>query len=308
MNLHEDETHTSGAIVASAKIFSRQPWWNAHTAARILVAAYALSGCANNSPQLSARDDMIRSGVLATVNGVPILQAQRNGVLRSSGLPDTPATRQQLEAGLIVRELIRQAAETEGLGDTRAVSDAEQTARVDAENRLYVERHLRPRPVSDELVRARYDALVSELGSLQYKARIIAVKDDASARELLILLRQGQPFEQLARTRSLASNGAEGGALPWATFKVPPVDGHTNGMPLPLAKVISLLDVGEISQVPVLLDNFRVIVRLDARRPTVIQPYDSVQAALRQSLETKSRQEAFAQMVDDLFRRAIIVR
>lgn len=274
-----------------------------HAAIYTVIAACGYLSCIDDAVSQVAGLELQRAHVRATVNGVPITQSQVDEGLRTSGLLDTPAARQEIEAGLIVRELIRQAAEAEGLGTAPEVSAAEARARVDTENRLYVERHLQRAPVTEAQVRARYEKLVSELGPQRYKARFIAVKDEATAREMLRSLRRGTSFEDLAVARSVAV-----GTLPWISFKTPPVAGRTNGLPFSLANAIYGLSIGEVAASPVQVDSDHLIVKLDDRRPTVIVPYDQVQAALRQSLEAASSNEAFTRLADGLRQKAAIAQ
>ncbi|MGE8508945.1 foldase protein PrsA [Paraburkholderia terricola] len=245
--------------------------------------------------------------VIATVNRVPIQRAQLDEAVRSSGQPDTPAQRQTLTEGLIARELIRQAAEKEKLGNTEQVAQAVRKARVDTENRLYIAQHMRPEAISEAQVRARYDAIVAELGTEEYKARVITVRDDLTAKAVLAKLDRGVPFETLAAENSVAPSRTDGGALPWFSFRTPVSEGHTQGLALPLALAVSMLDVGQISRSPVAVGNQRVIVKLDAKRPVVTPSYEQARASLRQTMESQASERAFTQLVGTLAAKAVIV-
>ncbi|MEX3817167.1 peptidyl-prolyl cis-trans isomerase [Paraburkholderia sp. BR14262] len=249
---------------------------------------------------------MPADSVVARVNGVAIGQGALDRAVRESGQADTPALRATMRQGLIARELIRQAAEHDGLASTPAVQELVERTRVDAENRLYIERHAQGAKVGDAQVRARYDAIVSSLGKQEYKARVITVRGDAAAQDVLARLRSGQRFETLATQLSIAPSRSSGGELPWVSFAEPPVEGHTQGLPLPLARAISTLSPGETQQTPVVVGDQRVIVRLDERRATAIPGYDAVKDQIRRQMENEARDDAFSRMVGALADKATL--
>ena len=54
---------------------------------------------------------------------------------------------------------------------------------------LYLKDSMRPDPITDAQVKARYDEIVVSLGKDEYKQRIIAVADDATAASVLSQLK-----------------------------------------------------------------------------------------------------------------------
>ncbi|WP_227792028.1 peptidylprolyl isomerase [Burkholderia sp. BE17] len=242
--------------------------------------------------------------VVATVNGVPLHRTAIDEVLKTAGQQDTPAARQQILNGLVARELIRQAAERDRLGNTEAVRQAMQKAKVDTENRLYAAQHLQPRPVTDAQVRERYDAIVKEAGSDEYQVSVMTLADEPAARFALMRVRWGEPFSTVAAQTGVAAQGD--GTPRWVSFRTPAVEGHTQGLPLPLAQALSTLKVGEVTPEPIAAAGRYVIARLDARRPTAIPSYDAVRESLRTSLEAQQRDDAVMALVDRLAARAVI--
>lgn len=71
---------------------------------------------------------------------------------------------------------MQQAAEKANYGDKPEVKAAVQQAKVTAEVQLYLRDNVKPEPVTDEQVKARYDALVATLGKSEYKPRVIVVQ------------------------------------------------------------------------------------------------------------------------------------
>jgi len=242
--------------------------------------------------------------VVATVNGVPLHRTAVDEALRATRQPDTPAARQQILNGLVARELIRQAAERDRLGDTEVVRQAIRKAKVDTENRLYAAQHLQLQPVTDAQVRERYEAIAREAGTDEYQVSVMTLADEPAARFALMRVRAGEPFAKVAAQTGVAAQGD--GTPRWVSFRTPAVEGHTQGLPLPLAQVLPTLKAGEVTPEPIAAAGHYVIARLDARRPTVIPPYDAVRESLRTSLEAQQRDDAFKTLVDRLAANAVI--
>ncbi|OMZ50807.1 hypothetical protein AQ862_19710 [Burkholderia pseudomallei] len=223
-------------------------------------------------------------------------------------MPDTDATRAQIENDMISGEVVRQAAEKANYGDRKEVAAIVQMAKAKAESELYLRDNVKVAPVSDSEVKARYDAMVAGAGRLEYKPQIISVNDDATAGKVLAALKQGHSFDDLARQYSVASNRAAGGAMGWVTFKTPVQEGQTQGVPLPMAKAMANLKAGEYTQTAVALGDARVIIKMNDVRPTRILSYDEIKSALRQQLEAAERQKATDTLVQQLLNEATVHR
>ena len=251
------------------------------------------SACAQNLPP----------DTVAIVNGVSIPQSALIDAVRASGQPDTPQLRAQIKERLIARELVYQSAEKAGYGRRSDVI----RAKVDAEVNAYLADHASaPQPVTDAQVRAQYEASIASAGTEEYKISLIAVPDAAAAQQVMSALQAGQPFAILARRYSTMSSAAQGGALPWTSFPVPVREGHTNGWPLAIAQTVAQLPSGAVAPQPVLVGNNLVIVKLDARRPMTVPPYEEMQATIRAQLESAARQPVL-QLEQILRRNATIV-
>nr|WP_262419891.1 peptidyl-prolyl cis-trans isomerase [Paraburkholderia sp. 31.1] len=250
------------------------------------------------------------AGTVAIVNGVAIPQAQLDEAVRvavqTSGQPDTPQLRQALKAQLITRELFRQGAE-KGRYDTKPeVLQAMSAAKINAETQLYLRDNIHPEPVTDAQVKARYDAIVASLGKEEYKPRLIAVADDATAKTVLAALKSGTAFDALARQYSVAPSKAAGGELPWVSFKTPLTEGNTQGLPLPVAQAITQLPAGGVTPAAIPAGNARVIVKLEAKRPTQVPAFDQAKETIRQQLQALALEKAAAQFTGSLMKNATI--
>ncbi|CAJ0809150.1 putative parvulin-type peptidyl-prolyl cis-trans isomerase [Ralstonia psammae] len=246
------------------------------------------------------------AAAVVQINGVPLARSTLEQAVAASGQPDTPALRAAVQERLVTRELLRQAAVAAKLGDAPEVQRAVEQVRVDTQIRLYLERELHPAPVNDAQVRERYDASVAELGPVEYKPSLIGVVDEAHAREVMAMLKTGVPFDVVARQKSLAPSRGVGGELPWVSFRTPLREGHTMGLVLPLAQLLTTMKVGEVAQLPV-RDGIAV-VRLDAKRPTYVVPFDVAQGLARQELQTQERNAALASLVRRLRDQAVLTQ
>ncbi|WP_175891657.1 peptidylprolyl isomerase [Burkholderia cepacia] len=243
---------------------------------------------------------------VATVNGTPITSAEIDGVLRASKQPDSPQIRQAIKNQLIARVLIQQAAEKANYGTRPEVQAAMQAAKANAVTQLFLHDNVKPVPVTEADVKARYDEIVASLGQDEYKLRLIVVKDPATAATVLSELKTGKPFDSLARQYSLAPSRDAGGELPWVSYKTPATEGKTSGVPVTIAKAIEKLPVGAVTPDSILVDGAWAIVKLDAKRPTHVPSFNQAQATIRQQLQSLALEKASAQFVGGLLKNATI--
>ncbi|WP_419688183.1 peptidyl-prolyl cis-trans isomerase [Burkholderia theae] len=271
------------------------------TPSRLLLIA-ALAGA------LSGAAHAQTAATVATVNGAPITQADVDAMLRASGQPDSPQIRDAIKQQLITRVLIQQAAEKANYADKPEVKAAMQQAKASAEVQLYVRDNLKPEPVTDAQVKARYDELVAALGKNEYKPRLIVVKDPATAATVLSELKSGKSFDGLARQYSMAPSRDTGGELPWVSFNTPAAEGKTAGLPLSIAQALEKLTVGAATKDSIPVDGVRAIVKLDAKRPTQVPGFETAKPGLQQQLQAIAVEKASAQMIGNLLKDAKITQ
>ncbi|MFC5475791.1 peptidyl-prolyl cis-trans isomerase [Paraherbaspirillum soli] len=249
----------------------------------------------------------LKPGVIAKVNAVELTEAQLQRAVQLSGLPDSPTLRAALKDQMVSRELFRQQAEKTHRYEQRPeVKQAMQEAKDLAITQLYLRDAIKPAPVTDAQIKARFDGIIASLGAQEYKARLIQVADDAAASAALAQLKAGADFGQLAQSISLAANKVRGGELDWISFKLPAQEGQTQSLPLPIAQAIAQLPAGGISAAPVSWNNSSYIVKLEQVRPTQVPQYDAVKATLRQMLEAQALEKATIELVSGLVQAAKI--
>ncbi|MFP6560599.1 peptidyl-prolyl cis-trans isomerase [Paraburkholderia sp. B3] len=249
-------------------------------------------------------------GAMAVVNGVAVPQSQLDDAVRAvttkTGAPDTPQLRQVLKNELIVREVFRQNAVKAHYDQKPEVQQAAADAKVGTEIQLYLKDNIHPDAVTDDQVKARYDQIVASLGKEEFQSQMIVVPDAATAKTVLGKVKAGQPFDALAKEYSVAPSRANGGAMPWVSFRTPLTEGNTQGVPLPLAQAIVQLPVGGITPQPVQVGTAWAIVKLDAKRPTQIPAFDQAKDTVKQQLQTLALQKAAAQFTAAQVRDATI--
>ncbi|WP_088506662.1 peptidyl-prolyl cis-trans isomerase [Burkholderia ubonensis] len=246
------------------------------------------------------------AGAVASVNGVPIMQAQIDDAVRVGKAPDTPTLRAALKNQLIARELFRQAAQKQHYDTKPQVVAAVEQAKALAMTQAYLRDQVKPAPVTDADVKARYDAIVATLGENEYKPSVIAVNDADTAKQLITRLRKGEDFAKLAQDNSKGPAAAQGGALNWISFKTPITAGNTQNWPQPLAEALVKLPQGGLTREPVQVGDAYWILRVDDKRPTQVPAFDQAKDTLRQQLEQVAMEKATAQVVADLIRNARI--
>ncbi|MHA6839074.1 peptidyl-prolyl cis-trans isomerase [Ralstonia pseudosolanacearum] len=253
--------------------------------------------------------DGLSPGVIATVNGMPITQEQLDRVIAQSGAQANPQIAQALKQQLIARELFRQqAAKNPAYDKLPAVKQAMQEAHDAVITQAWLKDNIKPAPITEEQVKARYDAIVASLGDKEYKARVIQLGDDVTAAQVLAQLKQGGDFAKLAQQYSTAPNKVRGGDMDWVSFKVPVEEGKTQNLPLPLAREIAALGTGAASTAPVEVGSQRYIVKVEAARPTQVPGYDTVRPAIRQALETAELERVTVKVVGGLLKQAKVVQ
>ncbi|MGO4815055.1 peptidylprolyl isomerase [Cupriavidus sp. 2MCAB6] len=245
----------------------------------------------------------------ASVNGVAVTEEQITRALQLMGLPDAPQARDVVKQQLIARELFRQeAARDKGLEARPDVQQALREARNNILTQAWLKDHIKPAPVTDEQVKARYNAIVASLGDKEYKGRLIEVTDDEAAAAALARIRSGEDFAKVAQAVSLAPSKGSGGAMDWTSFKTPAQEGQTQNLPLPLAQALSTLPAGAVSAAPITWNNRRFLVKVDEVRATQVPAYEAVRPGIQQALQAQELERATAALVTRLLSKARITQ
>lgn len=245
----------------------------------------------------------------ASVNGVTISDDDIVRAVQAAGVPDTPQARAAIKQQLIARELFRQEADKDKALEKRPdVQASLREARNQILMQAWLKERIKPEPVTEPQVRARYDAIVATLGEKEYKARLIEVADDAAANATLARIKAGEDFGKVAQAVSLSLSRASGGAMDWISFKVPAQEGHTQNLPLPIAQAISTLPAGAITPAPVVWNERRYLVKVEEVRATQVPTFEAARTGIQQALQAQALEKATVAMVTQLLTKARITQ
>lgn len=167
----------------------------------------------------------------------------------------------------------------------------------DLRRRLVVQRVVRKlqdmQPVSDDQVKAYYDANADRYSTTTIKARHILVKDEAKAKELQAQVKQNpEQFGDLAKANSVDTASArKGGDLGFF--------GRGRMVPEFEAAAFALKSPGEISEIVKTPYGYHVI-QLEERRDGEQKPFDQVKEQIRATLRNESMQAKTKEFYDQL--------
>jgi peptidyl-prolyl cis-trans isomerase C len=167
----------------------------------------------------------------------------------------------------------------------------------DLRRRLVVQRVVRKLqdlpPVTDEQVKAFYDANGDRYSTTTIKARHILVKDEAKAQELQAQVKQNpEQFGDVAKASSVDTASArKGGDLGFF--------GRGRMVPEFEAAAFALKTPGEISEIVQTPYGFHII-QLEERRDGEQKPFDQVKEQIRATLRNESMQARTKEFYDQL--------
>lgn len=231
------------------------------------------------------------SGTVAKVNGVAIPQSRLDLVIKAAvaqGQPDSAEMRNALRENLITEEILTQEAIKKGLDRHPDVVTQIDLARQGILIRAYQADFAKNNPVSDSELRKEYEAVKSQMGDKEYKARHILVETEQEAKDLTASLKKGGVFEKLASERSIDTGSkGNGGELGWSSAAV---------YVKPFADALTKLKKGETTSQPVQTPFGWHIIRLDDIRTAVPPSFDEV----KQNMQQRVLQRKFAAMIESL--------
>ncbi len=253
----------------------------------ILVSTTLLSGCFEEKAQQNASvsdfaTQVSKEDAVAVVNGTYIsresLETLEKEIAQRSHGQKFP--KEQLLEELIQRELLVQDAVHKQLDKTPEFIERMAAVRKSLLSQADLQNFLKSNPVTDEEIKAEYDAKMANAGT-EYKARHILVKTEDEARKLIIELDNGADFVELAKTKSTGPSGPQGGDLGWFT---------ADRMVPPFSEAVIALENGHYTKEPVETQfGWHVIIREDSRSQTP-PPFEAVKEQIRPMLQRKKIQ------------------
>ena len=232
------------------------------------------------------------AAVAATVNGTAISESRVDLLVKqrtAKGQPDNPELRKGVIEQLSLQFLLTQEATKKGLDKTPELLDQIDLTRQSILANAFVQDYMKSNPISDDMLKAEYEKVKSQMAGTEYKARHILVAKEAEAKDIIARLKKNpKAFESLAKEKSKDSGSkANGGDLGWF---------DPRGMVPEFGSAVAKLAKGKFTEEPVKSQFGYHVILLEDSRPKMIPPFDQVKPALQQQVQ----QENLKKMLDDM--------
>lgn len=267
-----------------------------------VASAMVLSGCGNPSDTPKSPSSMSApsthstskesappvantADAIAIVNGKPITKSalevikaeisQRRG---GTSIPDD-----KILDEMIKRELLRQEAETGGLGkDPKMLAKIENAQRM-VLSQAAAEQFMNAVQLTDDELKKEYEQRIGPMKGTEFKARHILVDSEATAKDIIAKLQKGEKFEELAKKFSKDPGSKDNaGDLGWF---------NPQQMVPAFSEAVVALKNGETTQAPVQSQfGWHIIQREDSREQAA-PSFDAVKEQLRPMLQTQKLQQ-----------------
>ena len=241
---------------------------------------------------LSLAAPLVMAQNIAIVNGKPVPKARFDAmmtqILKQGQQPKTPDLEAKVKEELVLREIFVQEAEKKGITASSEYKTqmefARQSILIQA---LFADFQAKAKDSEADL-RAEYDKIKAQNGDKEYRARHILVEKEDDAKALIVQLKAGAKFEDLAKKNSKDPGSAEnGGDLDWAA--------PGNYVP-EFSEAMTHLEKGKFTEVPVKSQFGYHIIKLEDTRATQFPPYDEVKVQMQQ----RNAQAKLAKYRDEL--------
>jgi peptidyl-prolyl cis-trans isomerase C len=217
---------------------------------------------------------------VAIVNGKAVPKSRVETLITQAtraGQPRTPDIEQRARDEVVMREIFTQEAEKRGIAATADYRTQMELLRQTVLIRTLFEEHRKKNPVSDAEAKAEYDKFKSQASGTEYRARHILVESEDEAKKLIVQIKGGAKFEDLAKKSSKdPGSGANGGDLDFAKPEAYVPE---------FSKAMTALKKGEMTDVPVKSQFGYHIIRLDDMREAQFPEFDAVKPQIVQRLE-----------------------
>ena len=216
-----------------------------------------------------------------TVNGVGVSQELANVFMaeqKAQGAPDTPELKNAVREELVRRELLIQEAKKAGLDKKPDIAAQAEAARQAYFVRAFIQDFVKKNPISDDELKAEYEKVKAQLGTTEYKARHILVKDEETAKTIIANLKKGAKFEELAAQSIDPGSKANGGDLGWAS---------AGNFVKPFSEALTALAKGKYTETPVKTDFGFHVILLEDSRPLNAPSFEEIKPRLLQQAQSQ---------------------
>ena len=218
---------------------------------------------------------------VAMVNGKPVPKSRVETLLQQAtkqggGQPRTPELEAQVRDEVVLREMFMQEAEKRGLASSSDYKAQMELARQSILIRELFNDYTKKNPVTDADIQAEYDKFKAQASGAEYRTSHILVETEDQAKALIVQIKGGAKFEDLAKKNSKdPGSGEKGGDLDWAN----------PGSYVPeFSQAMVKLKKGEMTMEPVKSQFGYHIIRVDDTREAQFPPLDEVKPQIQQRL------------------------
>lgn len=218
---------------------------------------------------------------VAVVNGKPIPTSRLDMIMKqavASGQKDTPEVRAKVKEQLIEMAVLSQEAEKLGLAKNEEVKNQLDSIRQQVLIRAMFQEHFKKYPIKDEAIKAEYDKFKAEASDKEYDARHILVDKEEDAKAIIVKLKGGAKFEDLAKQSKDTGSAANGGDLGWSS---------PNGYVKPFSEAMVALKKGQFTETPVHTQFGYHVIRLEDVRAAKVPTLEEVKPQIVQALQQK---------------------
>ena len=218
---------------------------------------------------------------VATVNGKAIPAAKVDQMVKQvvaqGQQPDSPQLREMVKKELVSREVLLQEADKQGYGNKAEVKAAIDNARQSIIINAMLADYVKKNPVKDAEIKAEYDKYKAAMGEKEYHSRHILVATEQEAKDIIVKLKGGAKFEELAKV-SKDGSANNGGDLGWMA---------PGKLVKPFADAMVALKNGEITQTPVKTEFGYHVIKLEESRATKLPALEEVKGQVAEALQQK---------------------
>jgi len=222
---------------------------------------------------------------IATVNGKAIPAAKVDQIVKQvvaqGKQADSPQLREAIKKDLIGREVLIQEADKQGFGTRPEVKAALENARQSIIINAMLADYVKKNPVKDADIKAEYDKYKSTVGDKEYHARHILVPTEDEAKAIIVKLKGGAKFEDLAKASSKDGSAANGGDLDWAS--------PASYVP-EFSKAMVALNKGAITETPVKSQFGYHVIKLEDIRPVKFPTLEQAKPQVTEAVQQKKIQ------------------
>jgi peptidyl-prolyl cis-trans isomerase C len=217
---------------------------------------------------------------LAIVNGKPVPKARLDALVKQAqraGQQVGPEVMQQARDQVVLREIFAQEATRLGLAASADYREQMELARQSILIRELFEDYRKKNPVGDDAALAEYNKFKAQASGTEYRARHILVEKEEEAKALIVQLKAGAKFEDLAKKHSKdIGSGEKGGDLDFA---------KPDSYVPEFGKALVALKKGEMTDAPVKSQFGFHIIRLEETRDAPFPAFEDVKGQIKQRME-----------------------